>query len=438
MGSNQETEKFSKLSQLIHATSLQEIIDILRPLVGNPILMTDPTHRMLAVSKEDDITDPVWLKILETGEILLTHGEEFYSDDLYLRSLREKRPVLNHQNPEMPVLCCAVAVDSHPVAYLNVPCYFREPTEEDFDILTFASTVIHQYLDEHIEESWLSDNMLSYFISDLLEGRIPFTAQIEERMKFFHIEFSFPMILVAIRSGFSFEKENEHQRFSRLEQLQSLLRQEFFDSYTFCYQQELRLFLPVTGHPAKDEEKIKRLIRFLIAHHLRAGVSRPFFSLEKLSAYHTQACKAWELGEGFEDNAPLYNYDNYAVYHLLEYGGMQHDLMTFCHTSIFILAEYDRKHATDLLETLHVYLNCHCNAVEAASILYIHRNTMNYRLSKIHDLTNIDLDNTESFFHLLLSYHILEYYSLTVQKDQMFLTRRKRPAQNDLTDAIEI
>lgn len=235
---------------------------------------------------------------------------------------------------------------------------------------------------------------------------------------------TFPIVLISIRSGLHPTSNPTKDPSSHINECTTLIRSEFNGSLTYSCDSEILVFLPVTGNPGADEDKIKRLFVFLEKHGLRGGASRPIFDLEGFSAFHLQACKAWETGESFEDNAPLYNYDNYAVYHLLEYGSTQHDLMTFCHTSIFILAEYDASHRTDLLETLNVYLNCHCNAAEAASMLYIHRNTMNYRLSKINELTNIDLDNTESFFHLLLSFHILAYYSLTVSGDDNFKKHR--------------
>ena len=224
-------------------------------------------------------------------------------------------------------------------------------------------------------------------------------------------------MIVVIRDGFDYDPTDIRDVERVLRETAERFESTFTNIRVFIMGRELRVFMEVDGKPKVDDPKIVKFTRYLKKEGLRAGISRPFFHMSDVAAYHLQAVKACELGERFEVNAPLYNYDNFAVYHLLEYGAASHDLMTFCHTAVFILAEYDRSHNTDLLETLRVYLNCHCNAQEAASHLYIHRNTMNYRISKITDLTNLDLTNTESFFHLMLSFRILAYYSLTVMKD---------------------
>ena len=51
---------------------------------------------------------------------------------------------------------------------------------------------------------------------------------------------------------------------------------------------------------------------------------------------------------------------------------------------------------------------------------------MSYRVNKINELIDVDLDNSETVFHLLFSYHVLEYYSATVMKDQQ-MQKQRRP-----------
>ena len=49
------------------------------------------------------------------------------------------------------------------------------------------------------------------------------------------------------------------------------------------------------------------------------------------------------------------------------------------------------------------------NVVQSANKLFIHRNTMNYRLNKIKEIGNIDLDNGDEIFGLSMSIKILDY-----------------------------
>jgi len=63
----------------------------------------------------------------------------------------------------------------------------------------------------------------------------------------------------------------------------------------------------------------------------------------------------------------------------------------FCDYVLGTLVDHDRAHNSDLLHTLRVYLRCNCNAVEAADRLFLHRNSLSYRLQRIEDVLKVDL-----------------------------------------------
>ena len=53
------------------------------------------------------------------------------------------------------------------------------------------------------------------------------------------------------------------------------------------------------------------------------------------------------------------------------------------------------------------------NMEQVAKKLYIHRNTLYHRLKKISEITELDLDNGDDYFKLLLSYKIMALYNLS-------------------------
>ncbi|WP_156372324.1 PucR family transcriptional regulator [Arthrobacter sp. Leaf337] len=60
------------------------------------------------------------------------------------------------------------------------------------------------------------------------------------------------------------------------------------------------------------------------------------------------------------------------------------------------IAEYDERHKKSFEETIHAYLSCGGNAIEAAKSLDVHVNTVRYRLSRVETLFGIDLDDPET------------------------------------------
>src|SRR5699024_9229597 len=58
------------------------------------------------------------------------------------------------------------------------------------------------------------------------------------------------------------------------------------------------------------------------------------------------------------------------------------------------LREYDEKNKTALLKTLQYYLQSDSNVYRSAKQLFIHPNTMNYRLKRIKEVSGLDLKDT--------------------------------------------
>lgn len=77
-----------------------------------------------------------------------------------------------------------------------------------------------------------------------------------------------------------------------------------------------------------------------------------------------------------------------------------------CHPALDILRRYDQANSTNLFETLHTFLRFERNQVRTAEHLFLHRNSLAYRIGRIHNLTGLELDDTETRLHLLLSFSI--------------------------------
>lgn len=75
--------------------------------------------------------------------------------------------------------------------------------------------------------------------------------------------------------------------------------------------------------------------------------------------------------------------------HLLEELSRSPDLEPFAEL-VRPLAEYDRERRSDLVRTLRVYFASGANTSSAADRLFLHRNSMLYRLERIRKLTGLD------------------------------------------------
>ena len=74
--------------------------------------------------------------------------------------------------------------------------------------------------------------------------------------------------------------------------------------------------------------------------------------------------------------------------------------------ALYALKAYDAQNKTDFYETLKVYLICERNLVKTASRLFIHRNSLVYRIRRICEITGLDLDDEQVRMHVLMSYYL--------------------------------
>src|SRR3954451_16872226 len=66
------------------------------------------------------------------------------------------------------------------------------------------------------------------------------------------------------------------------------------------------------------------------------------------------------------------------------------------------LMTHDRERRSDLVRTLRIYFAAGANASEAADRLFLHRNSMLYRLARIEKLTGLDLKDSKARLALQL------------------------------------
>jgi purine catabolism regulator len=123
----------------------------------------------------------------------------------------------------------------------------------------------------------------------------------------------------------------------------------------------------------------------------------------------SQALDAWELGHHISDLSSPYYYEELGLYRLLAGLRARDELRRFYDETLGPLVRYDHAHGTDLTHTLEVFFEQNANASQTSRALYVHRNTLNYRLQRIAEISGLDLDQAEArlAFQLALKFHHL-------------------------------
>jgi hypothetical protein len=125
------------------------------------------------------------------------------------------------------------------------------------------------------------------------------------------------------------------------------------------------------------------------------GISEQVDSPELLPRGVRQAEQAIDLGLRLGRTGQPVRYDQLGIYRLLcTIGDMQH-LMGFARDVLGPLLDYDTQHRTGLVHTLSVYLHQHGSHKQSARKLYLHTNTVAYRIARIETITGLDLNDPD-------------------------------------------
>ncbi|WOO37709.1 helix-turn-helix domain-containing protein [Anaerocolumna sp. AGMB13020] len=159
--------------------------------------------------------------------------------------------------------------------------------------------------------------------------------------------------------------------------------------------------------------KLPELLRDLAKkEYVRIGISYPFTKIENFVNHFDQAFAALELGQKLKSEEPICFYQDYQFFHLLTEAKSPDKLGSFCHPALAALRQYDHANNSQLYKTLCVYIEKGCNIKLTSESLFIHRNSLVYRLDRITEICGIDLSDINTLFLLRLSFLVDRYNEL--------------------------
>ena len=156
---------------------------------------------------------------------------------------------------------------------------------------------------------------------------------------------------------------------------------------------------------AREGSLLSELWKMLPQEEYLCGISLPFSDANGMQRAGNQAALALLYGD---QTPPSVSHcvDHAFMYFLNKLAGDKSFGTELLHPGLMRLRRYDERHGTDFYNTLYRYLLAERNVVATAKELFIHRNSMIYRLQRIRQILDVDLDDPNMRLYLLLSYQI--------------------------------
>ncbi len=150
------------------------------------------------------------------------------------------------------------------------------------------------------------------------------------------------------------------------------------------------------------------------------GIGRFYPALDGMHLGYQECVQSINLGREVWGRGQIIHFDDLGIYRILSQYQNRKELEDIYQETIGKLVEYDQTHHSHLTETLERYFKQNMNLKETAQSLYIHINTLKYRLQKIEQLTGYSVSSSEGHLHLHLGLKVKRVINRTAPYNQHY------------------
>ncbi|WP_169313431.1 PucR family transcriptional regulator [Treponema primitia] len=370
--------------------ALQRMVDLSVPIFGAPIFIANIDGRVLAhneVEDTDDTLDDLWKEIHQTNMVSLTYaGSPVLSLDNKKLEDWTTTPMLYRLIFGNVYIAANINTAGEPVATIYIEEHSRKLNPSDCEAAVVLCKVLTHVINTREDLRILTiDSILVDFIEGKKEtNTMPIT--IGKKIPS-------PWKLITIRNIAA------QASLTRRRRLMGIIKNMNTLNTVFLYGQEVLAIVSEN----QVNTFLAELLKIIVIKYYAIGISMQFAQLTELRSRYRQAIAAIDEGTSGVHDASIVAYT-----HLLKIAREANRDTLFQHPALQILKAYDTAHNTELYKTLFEYLYHGHNKNEAARVLFLHRNSLNYRLNKIKELTGAKFDNPDEQNFALLSFLLEE------------------------------
>lgn len=405
--SNTTTNNYTLLRKAADANTLQQIADLSFEILGNPVFIEDRSQVKLAYSKDAKVDDPQWQSEIVNSHRRITplHDQVKEMATAYESSSKTNLPVIIHDSDMKEArMIKTLYVRGMHVGTMVATAYCREFNEDDIELMEILSSFVSTHIKNEKYHLTTSEHAIENFLIRLLNGEKFSAESIKEHTKL--LKWSSKTYNYVLDVFPKIEKNTPVDIKAIIDEFRVLpcCHAVSYDNHIVC----ILSFDEEYSHWVDSNIPITSIME---KYDFLAGVSQSFQNLAHLRRGYNQAQCMSDIANTLKNGPIYFSYDECALYHMLELTDSQFPLKQFCHKKVLELEEYDTKHNTDLVPTLHAYLESFRSISHTADVMFIHRNTVSYRINKCFELLGTRIEDGNELFSFTFSLRILEYYN---------------------------
>jgi sugar diacid utilization regulator len=424
---SQVQDRFFKMSDwvfrmhdtLIHDGTMQEIVEMSAPVIGNYIAVSDSSLMLLANTKSIPCDDPICVA-------LATHG---YFPEETIQIFRKYDLFKTWEMADSIYIdeCCEVAKypTIHKIfkfgnlyfAHAVVTCNRNAITPSMMDLFKIFVDVLAVYIERAWEAKKACNHIYDTFLTDLIEGNVTSRNVIEERAQYVGIpltgQFCLYQIICSDAVNLSIGK----------------MLIEFSDLFPYLkfirYQQRIVALNHLYARNIDEQIRAinENMEAFLEKYDAQCGVSLFFNNLIELPFSFRQSTLALKyidrlyghemykkIHSGEKARSRIHYFSSNYFYCLLgeNEGNAELWYHSEYHGKLKKLYDYDQRHKSNHFQLLQLFLTNERSATITGNALNMHRNNVIYHVNRIEEMLGIDFGDPQARFMTQVSFALLE------------------------------
>ncbi|MGD8191582.1 PucR family transcriptional regulator [Brevibacillus ginsengisoli] len=360
---------------------LHSITNTLSHILALPVIVTDTLFYVQSHSDDKDATGLMDINISNEHEGLIQF----------------ELTTMNHHKTGFGSV---ITISNKTLGYLLILTDNQSIELDDYrSILTYTSFLCALNLKRKMELRQERMKFKDAFLFDLLYGNLKNKEDIYEYGKLWNWNFSAPhLVMVFSIRDFDYITGDKQWLKLVLRVVEKVLKQKNIQPITMLKQHEVIAVIALDHVKSNKRHSdirefaasiLHQTKELLSAREISCGIGKMYADPTELFRSYQEAKVAFELGISLDEDISFFE-------HLgLERIIYRHDLQDLKEFFIYTLGElqqYDIDNGTDLMDTLESYAANEYDIQKTSQALFLHRNTLRYRIKKIEEILQLKLD----------------------------------------------
>ncbi len=375
---------------------LQAMAEWISDRMGNPAYIVDASFKVLAIDARYQMRDlsVSWKHLEDEGYLSYdVISELIKSGELDQMETENEAKLVVSTAFYTPFANYNLRNGRHLLGHLFVVQMMRKISDDEIELLTTLGSIVEEYMASDVQYQSKRGRFYRYFMTDLLLGNIPEYQRIVRQMEYLNYHEEEYYIILVIQPSNTGE--------TGLDRLMWQI-ESFRGGKPVVLNHQVVSFISVKQMDSL-EDICGELNQYAERLEFYGGLSDIFQGFHSIPRHFRQAQAALESvdrTDGFAVSA----FHFWALdYFMDSLKVLEEPPAMFYDTTIDRIAVYDRQNDSDFLHTLKVLLENERNINDTASQLFIHRNTLTYRIHKMEDLFHVHLEDYRSRNRLYFS-----------------------------------